>query len=321
MLLTTAAAQQLFGKMLNALQPGAAGERLAVAYTFVASARNVVAILPGSNPVLRHEYIALGAHNDHIGWFLVSQGDHDSLRAFTHFASIEGEDTKGRRAEATPTQMDSINAALARLRRVNPPRRDSIFNGADDDGSGSVALLEIAEQLAAMPIKPKRSILFVWHAGEENGSPPGSEWFTAHPTVPRDSIVVQLNMDMIGRGDASDIRGGGPNYLEVVGSRRRSTELGDLIDRVNTEGHHNFVFDYVRGEPYFGRSDQYEYAKYGIPIAFFITGLHPDYHQVTDEPEYIDYTKMARIVSLISDVAVHVANLDHRPVIDHAMKR
>ena len=317
LLLSNSAAKQLFGKELAAISVGTTGQGVSVAYTFVASTRNVVGIIPGSDPALRNEYVALGAHNDHLGWRPVSRWDHDSLRVLTHFASIKGADTGGGNVMPTAEQIDSIKAELAALRRVNPPRRDSIFNGADDDGSGSVSLLEIAEQLAAMPIKPKRSILFVWHGSEEDGSPGGSDWFTAHPTVPRDSIVVQLNADMIGRGDASDIPGGGPNYVEVVGSRKLSTELGDLIDRVNKEGRHNFEFDYVRGEEYYTRSDQYEYAKYGIPVAFFITGLHPDYHQVTDEPQYIDYEKMARIASLISDIAVHVANLDHRPVVDH----
>jgi Zn-dependent M28 family amino/carboxypeptidase len=126
-----------------------------------------------------------------------------------------------------------------------------------------------------------------------------------------------LNADMVGRGDAGDIPGGGPNYVQVVGSRKLSTELGDLVDRVNKEGGHNFAFDYVTGDQYYTRSDHYMYARFGIPIAFFITGVHPDYHQVTDEPEYIDYEKMARIASLISDIAVHVANLDHRLVVDH----
>jgi hypothetical protein len=324
-LLNTMTVKQLFGKTVDALRPGSVGKQMAVEYTFVASARNVIAILPGSDPVLRHEYVALGAHNDHLGVGGPSTyiDDHDSLRVFNHFASIRGAETSfqkylgGDSPKTTPAQRDSITTELAKLRRINPPRRDSINNGADDDGSGSVALLEIAEQLAAMPIKPKRSILFVWHESEEGGSPPGSEWFLAHPTVPRDSIVAQLNVDMIGRGDASDTPEGGPNFLQVIGSRRRSTELGDLINRVNTEGHHNFVLDYVGGERYYQDSDQYEYAKYGIPVVLFFTGLHPDYHQVTDEPQYINYEKTARITSLINDVTVHLANLDHRPIIDH----
>src|SRR5690606_5267551 len=113
-----------------------------------------------------------------------------------------------------------------------------------DDGSGIVAMLEIAEYLAAQPVKPKRSILFVWHTAEEKGLW-GSAYFTDNPTVPRDSIVTQLNIDMIGRGQAHDIPGGGPDYLQLVGSRRLSTQLGDLVESVNRDQQHNLRFDYT----------------------------------------------------------------------------
>ena len=222
----------------------------------------------------------------------------------------------------TPTGAESARIAALRdsLRQVDRPRPDSVFNGADDDGSGSVALLEIAEALARSPDRPKRSILFVWHTAEELGLL-GSDYFTRHPTLPRDSIVAQLNMDMIGRGGATDIAGGGPQYLQLVGSRRLSTELGDLIERVNAEGRHGFVFDYswdADGHPanIYCRSDHYMYARFGIPVTFFTTGEHLDYHQLTDEAEYIDYDKLARVAGLVQDVARHLADLDHRPVVD-----
>ena len=150
----------------------------------------------------------------------------------------------------------------------------------------------------------------------------GSEWFTDHPTVPRDSIVTELNIDMIGRGGASDIQGGGPAYLQLIGSRRLSTELGRLIEAVNRDDHYGFTFDYTfdaNGDPeqYYCRSDHSEYARYGIPIAFFSTGSHRDYHMVTDEPQYIDYDHYARVTRFIHDVALRVANLDHRIPVDH----
>ena len=242
----------------------------------------------------------------------------------------EGADDAGK--QATPEQQARVDSLLARFRSGHrgESRADSIANGADDDGSGSVAALEIAERIASLKRKPKRSILFVWHTGEEKGLL-GSRSFTDHPTVPRDSIVAQLNMDMVGRGAASDETGrtrdgaplhGGPRYLQLVGSRRLSTELGDLVERVNTAGRHDLVFDYsidADGHPanIYCRSDHYEYARYGIPITFFTTGLHSDYHQVTDEPEYIDYEHMARVASLVEDIALHVADLDHRVIVDH----
>jgi Zn-dependent M28 family amino/carboxypeptidase len=215
------------------------------------------------------------------------------------------------------------------LHALHPARLDSISNGADDDGSGSVSVLEIAESVASMKTKPKRSIVFVWHAGEEAGLW-GSQWFTDHPSVPRDSIVAQLNMDMVGRGAASDVTGedkagallyGGPGYLQIVGSRRLSTELGDLIESVNTREKLGFKFDYgmdANGhkQNIYCRSDHYEYARYGIPIAFLTTGGHSDYHQVTDEPQYIDYEHMADVARLVRASAITIANLDHRVAVD-----
>ena len=163
-------------------------------------------------------------------------------------------------------------------------------------------------------------MLFVWHTGEEAGLF-GSQWFTDHPTVPRDSIVAQINIDMVGRGEAWDTYGGGPGYMQVIGSRRLSTELGNLVERVNADGRHGFRFDYAydaNGHPeqYYCRSDHYMYARYGIPVAFFSTGGHPDYHMVTDEPQYIDYAHMARVGNLMKDLMLAVANLDHRVVVD-----
>ena len=131
-----------------------------------APARNVVAILPGSDPMLKEEYVAIGAHNDHIG-FNHEPVDHDSLRAFNAVVRPGGEDDAPR--PATSDEMLRVRAILDSLRHLHAPRRDSIYNGADDDGSGTVAVLEIAEALVSAPVKPKRSILFIWHAGEEEG--------------------------------------------------------------------------------------------------------------------------------------------------------
>jgi len=334
LLITSAAAQKLFTTPLDQLALGASGVTVALNLRFRVEplrdpARNVIGVIRGSDPQLRTEYVAVGAHNDHLG-FSHAPVDHDSIRIWNHIVRPEGADDAGR--QATPEQRAEVNAALAAFRAQHrtADRPDSMYNGADDDGSGSVAALEIAEHIAALPRKPRRSILFVWHTGEEKGLL-GSRFFTDHPTVPRDSIVAQLNMDMVGRGAADDETGrtkdgtplhGGPGYLQLVGSRRLSTELGDLIEGVNTEGHHGLTLDYAidaDGHPsnIYCRSDHYEYARYGIPITFFTTGLHSDYHQVTDEAEYIDYEHMARVARFVEDVVVHVADLGHRIVVDH----
>jgi hypothetical protein len=319
MLVSTAAAETLIGAPVETAQPGRTGgaARVNLAYSeSVVPARNVVAILPGSDPALRGQYVAIGAHSDHDG-IAERAVDHDSLRAFN--AEVE------RRALAkggalTAAERREIRVNVDSLRAIRPARLDSIYNGADDDASGSMAVLEIAEALARAPQKPKRSTLFVWHTAEEKGLV-GADWYTAHPTVPRDSIVAQLNIDMIGRGGADDIPNGGPTYLQLLGSRRLSTELGTLVETVNRERATPYVFDYqfdAPGHPeqYYCRSDHYMYARYGIPVVFFSTGDHRDYHQLTDEPQYINYPNLTSVTRLIHDVALRVSNLEHRLVVD-----
>jgi peptidase M28-like protein len=333
-LITSGAAAKMFTTPLDQLAPGASGTtaNLEIRYRTEPArfpARNVVGIVPGSDPTLRGEYVAIGAHNDHLGRARLAL-DHDSVRIWNHVVRPEGADDGDR--QATPAQQASVDSLLATFRASHPgtKRADSTFNGADDDGSGSVAALEVAEKIASLTPKPKRSMLFVWHTGEEKGLL-GSRYFTDHPTVPRDSIVAQLNMDMVGRGDTTDEVGrkkdgtpihGSAAYLQLVGSRRLSTELGDLIERVNREDHHELTLDYAidaDGHPsnIYCRSDHYNYARYGIPITFFTTGLHSDYHQLSDEPEYIDYEHMARVARFVEDIAVHVADLSHRLPVDH----
>lgn len=282
------------------------------------SGRNVVALLEGSDPVLKHQYVALGAHSDHVGVQPVAV-DHDSLRAY----NIEVERIKatlGDGKSPPPAQLAAIKVNVDSIRVIRRPRLDSISNGADDDGSGTVAMAEVAEALAGAKARPKRSVLFVWHMGEEIGLV-GSDWYTKHPTVPRDSIVAQLNMDMVGRGGAADVKGGGPDYLGLVGSRRLSTALGDLIETVNKVQKAPFTFDYTYDAPghpenIYCRSDHASYARFGIPVAFFSTGLHADYHTVTDEPSYIDYPHLAAVSQLVHDVTLAVANAAGRPVVD-----
>jgi hypothetical protein len=332
LLISNATAQKLLGAAVAGMAPGTAGKAVsgAVAIRETPSefpARNVVAILRGTDPALRGQFVAVGAHNDHVGTAPAGL-DHDSVRAFNHVLRREGLEEEPE--TGTAEQTAQIRAATDALHRAHGGvRRDSVFNGADDDGSGTTGVLEIAEYLAAH--RPRRSVLFVWHTGEEKGLL-GSNWFTEHPTpgIDRDSIVAQLNMDMIGRGAASDETGkdkdghalhGGPHYLQLVGSRRLSTQLGDLIEQVNRAGNHGFVFDYAldaNGHPgnIYCRSDHYSYARWGIPITFFTTGLHEDYHQVSDEPQYIDYQKLADVSSLVADIALNVANRPDRLVVD-----
>lgn len=315
--LTKSAAARLFGtQSVEALPLGTRGGSVTASLDFVELpsdyARNVVAILPGSDPALAGQYVAIGAHNDHVGFN--TPVDKDSLKAFNNERNKRL--LANKMVALNAEQLAAIRVDMDSVRRVHPVARlDSINNGADDDGSGSMAVLEIAEFLQAQKVKPKRSTLFVWHTGEEAGLI-GSAFFTRNPTVPMDSIVAQLNIDMIGRGREGDLPGGSPDYLGVVGSFFDSKDLGETVAAVNTKQAKALTLDYKYDSTLswtgynniYGRSDHYNYAVQGVPIAFFFTGLHGDYHQRTDEPEFIDYPHYARITNYIRDLTVEVAN-------------
>jgi hypothetical protein len=190
-------------------------------------------------------------------------------------------------------------------------RGDSIANGADDDGSGSMALLAIAATMVKHPAR--RSTLFVWHVGEEKGLL-GSAYFTANPTVPLDSIVAQLNADMIGRNQRDSLFVVGPRAAPNGQSRR----LGEIIDSVNAGETMPFAIDRSWDDAnhplqIYQRSDHFNYARRGIPVAFFTTGLHADYHEVGDEARRIDYDKLARVTRLMLGVTRAVGNSGQRP--------
>jgi hypothetical protein len=252
------------------------------------STQNVVAIVRGGDPKLKDEYVAIGAHYDHVG---VSN--------------------KGRDEPAEPGV-------------------DVIYNGADDDGSGTTALLAMAEAAAHLKPRPKRSLLFVWHAGEEHGLW-GSAYYTQHPTVPLDHIVAQLNVDMIGRSRAANDNNPenklltGPNEVYVIGSKMMSSSLAEVSEQVNA-GYLKVSFNYHYDDPddasrLFFRSDHYNYAKKGIPIIFYFSGLHEDYHQPSDSVEKIDFTKMERVTRTIYATALALAESSSRPKVDRTLPR
>jgi hypothetical protein len=318
------AAEQIVGSPLASAKTGIRGNPANINVRFREAptsypARNVIAIVRGSDPLLRNEYVAIGAHSDHLA-NAARAVDHDSLKAYNIVMRPAGGDRRvGVANTQTAAQTQRIREIRDSLGRMHPPRRDSIYNGADDDGSGSTALLEIAENLAAGK-HPRRSVILVWHVGEEAGLL-GSWWFSEHTTVPHDSIIAQLNMDMVGRGERIDSQIGGPRHLEVIGSRRRSTDLGNVIDSVNAAQRMPFDIDYSFDAPRqvqmrYCRSDHYMYARTGIPIAYISRGYHPDYHMVTDEPQYISYDGLARVAQLVRDVAVSLANRNDKVRLD-----
>ena len=190
---------------------------------------------------------------------------------------------------------------------------DSIANGADDDGSGSMALLAIARAFTTSTPKPRRSILFVWHTAEEKGLL-GSSYFTTHPTVPITSIVAQINADMIGRNKGDSVFIVGPNAAPGGQSRR----LGAIVDSVNAASPRPLVFDRTWDDPQhpehiYERSDHYSYAREGIPVVFFTGPLHADYHRVTDEHTSINYESLTRITALLYETGRTIADATRPP--------
>ncbi|OYQ42913.1 peptidase M28 [Flavobacterium cyanobacteriorum] len=199
-------------------------------------------------------------------------------------------------------------------------KNGEIYNGADDDGSGTVALLEIAQ--AFMQAKkdgygPRRSILFLHVTGEEHGLH-GSRYYSENPLFPIANTIADLNIDMIGRRDEEHKDNG--NYIYVIGSDRLSTELHNINEEANRK-YTKLELDYKyneRNDPnqFYYRSDHYNFAKKGIPIIFYFNGVHADYHQPTDEPDKIEYDLLAKRAQLAFATAWELANRDKRPVVD-----
>ncbi len=232
---------------------------------------NVVGLVRGTDPALNQTYVLFGAHLDHVGY---AETDHDAR--------------------------GSVNVPIA---------TDRIWNGADDDGTGTTAELALAKAFATGP-KPRRSVVFVWHAGEEAGLY-GSKYNADFPVVPLDRVQCQLNMDMIGRNRDDDTAEG--NTVFVIGADRISTDLHNLIVDTNAKLARPLTLDFQYNDPndpesFYTRSDHYSYASKGIPIAFFFTGTHPDYHANTDSVNKILFNKQAHIAQLVYETGFAVAN-------------
>jgi Zn-dependent M28 family amino/carboxypeptidase len=194
-----------------------------------------------------------------------------------------------------------------------------VYNGADDDGSGTVAVMEIAEafQQAKKSGKgPKRSVLFLHVTGEEHGLL-GSKYYSENPVFDLKNTVANLNIDMIGRSDKENE---GKNYVYVIGSDMLSTELKKINVAAN-KATQNLELNYKYDDPndpmrLYYRSDHYNFAKHGIPVAFFFDGIHEDYHQPTDDPEKIDYPLLQKRAQLVFATAWELANRKERIVVD-----
>ena len=195
-----------------------------------------------------------------------------------------------------------------------------VYNGADDDGSGTVSVLAMARAFAQAKKDghgPRRSILFLANTGEEKGLL-GSEYYTSHPIYPLENTVTDLNIDMVGRVDSLHMGQG--DYLYLVGDDKLSSELHTLSEATNQQ-YNPVALDYKYNDPadpehIYYRSDHYNFAKHGVPVIFYTSGLHPDYHQPTDDVDKIDFPAMARRDQLIFHTAWALANRDTRVVVD-----
>lgn len=194
-----------------------------------------------------------------------------------------------------------------------------VYNGADDDGSGTVAVMQIAKAFQSAKNKgkgPKRSILFLHVTGEEHGLF-GSSYYSENPVFPLENTVVDLNIDMIGRDDAENR---GKNYVYVIGSEMLSSEL-KVINEAANKRTNNLELNYKYDDPkdpnrLYYRSDHYNFAKHGVPVAFYFDGIHEDYHKPTDDPEKIDYLLLQKRTQLVFATAWELANREARILVD-----
>jgi len=234
--------------------------------------KNVVAVIEGSDPVLKNECVLFTAHYDHMG--------------------VKGD--------------------------------GQIYNGADDNGSGTAALLEIAEAFQSLKKKPKRSIVFAWVTAEEKGLI-GSDYYSQNPAFPLENTLVDINLDMVGRSAATEPADtvevekklAGPNGIYIV-SGKQSSELTKISTGICNEL--GLLPGDDLSDAFLSRSDYYHFYKHGIPVLGLSTGLHEDYHEVSDELDKIDYKKMKRVTQYAFLVAYKVANQKNRIEVDNSVK-
>ena len=248
------------------------GEKVQILLPKIASeidGKNVVAVIEGSDPVLKNECVLYTAHYDHLG------------------TNTDGE----------------------------------VYNGADDNGTGTASLLEIAEAYQSMKKKPRRSIVFAWVTAEEKGLF-GSDYYSQHPAFPLDKILVDINLDMVGRSAAkesdpnndSEDQLAGPNGLFVV-TGKQSTELMKISKDLSED--QGLVLNDKLSQSLINRSDYYHFYKHGIPVIGLSTGEHEDYHKTTDDLDKIDYAKMKRVADYAFLLGDKIANQKKRLVVDN----
>jgi hypothetical protein len=282
---------------------------------------NVIGILRGSDPVLKDSVILVDAHYDHLGLRAGGPVDVDSIRAFSALAApilaeraayvkANGISLRGRGGPsmtdeqrtalaAFQSRLDALHVDMASVRREHPQaRRDSVFNGADDDASGTTAVIEIAKQIAKGP-RPKRTIVFAATTGEEVGLI-GTRWYIDHPKLPLAAMQANLEIEMIGRPDSL---AGGAGRAWLTGFER--SNMGQSFAAAGLA----VVPDKRPDQQFFMRSDNIAFARMGIPAHTLSTfNLHTDYHQLTDDITMVDFAHMAGVINIAVKAVDLLAN-------------
>lgn len=249
---------------------------------------NIVGLVEGADPVAKNTFVTFGAHYDHLGQ-----------------ASPKAPAPAGSCSSTPPASFATV-------------AEDHIWNGADDNGSGTVTLLALAKAFAEGP-KPRRSVLFLWYTGEERGLW-GSRYFVDYSTVPLDAIAANVNFDMVGRTyqNKSEFA----NTMFLIGSDWISSDLHRAVVDQNQALSQPFDLDFSMNRPdnadlvYF-RSDHYSFAARGIPAVFMTTGSHTDYHAPSDTADKIDYRKLLRVIDFGYQIGLCLANTERLPVRDY----
>lgn len=239
------------------------------------------------------------------------------------YKPIEAKNVLGYMEGSDKKLKNELLVITAHYDHVGVAENGDVFNGADDDGSGTTAVLEIAEAFAKARKAgkgPRRSILFMPVVGEEKGLL-GSEWYSEHPVFPLENTIADLNIDMIGRvGDEYKGKPDSANYVYVIGSDKLSSQLREISETVNN-ANSKLTLDYKYDDPndtnrFYYRSDHYNFAKHNIPIIFYFNGVHEDYHKVTDEVKKINFDAWVKRAQLVFYTAWELANRDERPPVD-----
>ena len=248
-------------------------------------------------------------------------------KPYMHSGTIETQNILAYLEGADPELKDEVLVLMAHYDHVGIGQPDSsgdmIYNGADDNGSGTVALMAIANALSnarSQGFKPKRSILFLHVSAEEVGLL-GSRYYSDHPVIPIEKTVANFNADMIGRSDSQNIESGDTDYVYLIGGEIISSGLDSLVTAANQQSvnmrldrRYNDLSD---PNQFYRRSDHWNFGRLSVPFVFFFTGVHEDYHQPSDTFDKIEFDKFRRVVQLIYSSSIMVSNYDGRPVVDN----